>query len=206
MSERNGNFPSDDDLLDSLDNYEPEQPSVSSSGHYNLSQYEAEKIVGIRDKAGRLPIKNLRPRHKKVLALHVIGKSIPEIADATDYSYGRIVQIINSESSQEFLADLKAAYDSELKSLLPLTIMAVREALLSDSVSTRLAGVDRFIKLSNMGQGNGTESAADSGNTYNTVVINQAREKFVNELKTLAGVENVIDITPNIRENTEDIE
>jgi len=196
------NFPTDDELSIELDGYEPpELPvEVPPFNPAKLSRYEAEKLVGIRNKSGHTPIKNFKPKHKKVLALHVIGRSTAEIANETEYSVVRVAQIIRAEASQQYLAELAEAYDSELKSLMPLAVMAVREALLSDSISTRLSGVDRFIKLSTMGQPNGNGNDK-GGDVYNTLVVNSAREKFVNELKVISGLENVVDLKPEKEED-----
>lgn len=203
---KNGNFPSDDDLLAKLDDYEPGDsaaqpdldiaaPVTAPIANPTLTKYEAEKLVGIRGSGGYPQIKKLQPKHKQVLAMHVVGKSLNEIADATGYTYGYVALVIGSPSSKEFIAKLTEVYDSEIHSLLPLAILAVREALLSDSMKMRLAGVDRYIKLAGP-SGKDTGKESEGGNVYNFAFINTARENFVKELKLITEKGTVVDMVP----------
>lgn len=116
--------------------------------------YEEEKAVGIRKPNGARKMSQLKPRHYQIIKLHLEGKSNNEICKMAAKEGGKPLRpatvsiVLNDPLSQEIIQALLKDKRSELEALQSPAIEAVRDSLqTTQSLSNRLKGVDRFIKL-----------------------------------------------------------
>lgn len=180
-----------DDLLEKVENYVPgaldviEQPAISA--------YDAEKMIGKRRENGALKLKRLKTKHREVIALHILGKSLKEISLETGFSFAWISTIINDPLSQELITEIYLSAESELKSLMPQVLDVIRASLNNVDIKVRLSGVDRYAKLIR-----NKESIVIEDNSTNTIVIAGARDRFIKELQEVAS--KAIDITDKVIE------
>ena len=130
-------------------------------------------------------LKNLTIEHQYILALYMTGKySQTEIARMVEVHYGTVWRIVHSKLGQELIKEWKEGLEAELDALMPLAVDAVRGALKSGDKKTRLLGVDRFVKMTGRGEPGG-------GVTVN--IVNDARGRFIEDLRDLAEQEKVIE-------------
>ena len=161
-------------------------------------EYEEEKRLKERAKAegidldevgekGGGELKSLSIKHKFILGLYMTGKySQVQIAREAGVHYITVHKVLRSKLGQELLSAWKEMMELELDGLMPLAVDSIRAALKSADNKVRLLAVDRFIKMTGVGEDTG-------GVTIN--VVNDARVKFITDLKQIAEQENVIDGT-----------
>ena len=147
---------------------------------------ERAKAAGVDlDKVGGGELKTLSIKHKFILGLYMTGKySQVEIARDAGVHYVTVHKVLKSKSGQELLGAWKEMMELELDGLMPLAVDGIRSALKSGDKKVRLLAVDRFIRMTGVGEDTG-------GVTVN--IVNDARVKFITDLKQIAVQENVID-------------
>ena len=160
-------------------------------------EYEEEKKLKERAKAEGIvldkmgekgdegELKTLSIKHKFILALYMTGKySQVQIAREADVHYVTVHKVLRCKLGQELLGAWKEMMELELDGLMPLAVDGIRSALKSADSKVRLLAVDRFIRMTGVGEDTG-------GVTVN--IVNDARVKFITDLKQMAEQENVID-------------
>ena len=159
-------------------------------------EYEEEKKLKNRAKADGIDLdgigrkeegelKTLSIKHKFILGLYMTGKySQVEIARDAGVHYVTVHKVLKSKLGQELLVSWKEMMELELDGLMPLAVDGIRSALKSADSKVRLLAVDRFIRMTGVGEDTG-------GVTVN--IVNDARVKFITDLKQIAEQENVID-------------
>ena len=159
-------------------------------------EYEEEKRLKERAKADGIDIdkmgekdgselKALSIKHKFILGLYMTGKySQVQIAGEAGVHYVTVHKVLKSKLGQELLVAWKEMMELELDGLMPLAVEGIRTALKSKDSKVRLLAVDRFIRMAGVGEDTG-------GVTVN--IVNDARVKFITDLKQIAEQENVIE-------------
>ena len=159
-------------------------------------EYEEEKKLKERAKAEGITLdkmgekdggelKTLSIKHKFILALYMTGKySQVEIAREADVHYVTVHKVLRCKLGQELLNAWKEMMELELDGLMPLAVDSIRSALKSADKKVRLLAVDRFIRMTGVGEDTG-------GVTVN--IVNDARVKFITDLKQMAEQENIIE-------------
>ena len=159
-------------------------------------EYEEEKKLKERAKAEGITLdkmggkdggelKTLSIKHKFILALYMTGKySQVEIAREADVHYVTVHKVLRCKLGQELLNAWKEMMELELDGLMPLAVDSIRSALKSADKKVRLLAVDRFIRMTGVGEDVG-------GVTVN--IVNDARVKFITDLKQMAEQENIIE-------------
>ena len=107
-----------------------------------------------------------------------------QIAREAGVHYITVHKVLRSKLGQELLSAWKEMMELELDGLMPLAVDSIRSALKSGDGKVRLLAVDRFIRMTGVGEDTG-------GVTIN--VVNDARVKFITDLKQMAQQEHVID-------------
>lgn len=151
----------------------------------------ARRIIGTPRKR-KSGLKRLTQRHKIIIGMHLTGSKTIKIAEKIGCSVGSVLSILRDPLAQEVIMHYYEGVEDELKALFPKAVDAVREALDDNAVGTKLKGVDRFMRLSGIGEG-GSE-----GNNITVNVITDARTKLVQEIREAAAKQKpeVIDVTP----------
>ena len=130
-------------------------------------------------------LKKLTIKHKFILALYMTGKySQVDIAKKAEVHYLTVHRVLNSDLGREIIRSWKDMMELEISGLMPLAVDAIRDGLKSGDKKMKLLAVDRFIKM--------TREDAGSGN-ININVVNNARTKFITDLKQLAEQEKVLE-------------
>lgn len=120
-----------------------EPPSPSSE--YLPQLYEAERDIGLRRESGANKLKRLKPRHKKVLALHLAGWPSHEIAAEVGMTVSWVSTIISDPLSQQIINNFEELQEEEFKRLRVLANDTLREAMHpGNPIKTRLEGVREF--------------------------------------------------------------
>ena len=146
----------------------------------------AEKMGLVLDQPEEKPdLKSLSVLHKYILALYMTGRySQTEIARLSEVHYMTVWRVIHSKLGQELIKEWKDSLEEELEGLMPLAVEAIRGGLKAGDKKLKLLAVDRFIKMTGRGEDK-------SGVTVN--IVNNARGRFIDDLKELAQQENVME-------------
>ena len=159
-------------------------------------EYEEEKKLKERAKAEGITLdkmgekdggelKTLSIKHKFILALYMTGKySQVEIAREADVHYVTVHKVLRCKLGQELLNAWKEMMELELDGLMPLAVDSIRSGLKSADSKVKLLAVDRFMRMAGVGEDTG-------GVTVN--IVNDARVKFITDLKQMAEAANVIE-------------
>ena len=138
--------------------------------------------VGEKDEG---ELKSLSIKHKFILGLYMTGKySQVQIAREADVHYVTVHKVLRSKLGRELLDAWKEMMELELDGLMPLAVDSIRSGLKSADNKVKLLAVDRFMKMAGVGEDTG-------GVTVN--VVNDARVKFITDLKQIAEQENIIE-------------
>ena len=160
-------------------------------------EYEEEKRLKERAKADGIvldkmedkdggELKSLSIKHKFILALYMTGKySQVEIAREADVHYVTVHKVLKCKLGQELLTAWKEMMELELDGLMPLAVDAIRSGLKSSDKKEKLLAVDRFMRMAGVGEDT-------KGVTVN--IVNEARVKFITDLKQIAEQENIIEV------------
>ena len=159
-------------------------------------EYEEDKRLKERAKAEGIALdkvaekdegelKSLSIKHKFILGLYMTGKySQVQIAREADVHYVTVHKVLRCKLGQELLGAWKEMMELELDGLMPLAVDSIRSGLKSADNKVRLLAVDRFMKMTGVGEDTG-------GVTVN--IVNDARVKFITDLKQIAEQENIIE-------------
>ena len=159
-------------------------------------EYEEDKRLKERAKAEGIvldevgekdggELKSLSIKHKFILALYMTGKySQVQIAREADVHYVTVHKVLRCKLGRELLDAWKEMMELELDGLMPLAVDSIRSGLKSADNKVKLLAVDRFMKMAGVGEDTG-------GVTVN--IVNDARVKFITDLKQIAEQENVIE-------------
>lgn len=152
------------------------------------NQYKTEKILGIRMPNGMQKLKKLNNKHKLMIAMHLEGIALGQVAQDLGVHYMTVWRVINDPLAREIIDNFRRGYEEDLKALFPLAIEVIRKGLKATDPKIALGAVDRYGKLSGVGESDGSQ-----GPTVAITIINDARTKFVRELKALAKDEKIIE-------------
>ena len=164
-----------------------------------IAKYHFEKIIGTRRKNGVRNKKKLKPRDRHVISCYVMGMRLVDVAEQFDLSLAQVINILQDPLSQQYLESFDQAHRDELGAMLPLVNDAVRDALESPGIDTKLKGVDRWTKVQRVVNG-------DAGNveaSQKTEEIRAARFRFIDQIKSIAAQEGVIEAEAVIVEAAE---
>ena len=122
---------------------------------YTKEQYEIEKANGTRRENGAKPLKRLKSKHLRLIALHLQGYSNQDIAEAAGVSQAWLSIILSDPLTEQYLSQFRKEQEARLTGLYARSLDAVQdslEATLSDdrpNHSVRLKGADLAFKLNN---------------------------------------------------------
>ena len=115
---------------------------------YNTERYKIQKLLKERRSSGHHNLNSLSPRHKKVIKLHLQGYTNRNICEVMEFAPTTVATILSDPKSVQVIDEALEAQRKELAALQRPAIDACRQAMNSAKPSIQLAGVDRFIKLS----------------------------------------------------------
>ena len=90
-------------------------------------------------------------RYEDLLALNaylVQGKSFRQIKEECGVGRGRLHALMEREDVKEILQRMRERFYVELDAMQDLVVGGIRDALMSQSMQVRLAGIDRWGRLS----------------------------------------------------------
>ena len=93
------------------------------------------------------PIKRLKMKHRRVVALHIEGLSYNEIAKLTGLAPATVGVIIRNPTIKPILERIYAEYDDLIRGLKPLVYEAMRDTLRNGSRADKLKAIDRWGKI-----------------------------------------------------------
>jgi hypothetical protein len=136
--------------------------------------------LGVKNGEGtkKEPLRKLTPKHYEMIALHLRGKGLREIAETINCTYATAWRVMNDPLARQVIDEFYEAYKADLMGLFPIAVDAVREGLNDKDSKTRLLAIDRFVRLK--------ESVIDevsSGAQVNITIVNDARKKLVSTIK-----------------------
>lgn len=172
---------------------EPPSASPSSQGGGFLVKQPspaatlARRTIG-KGRLNKDGLKRLSQRHKLMIGMHLNGVSNAKIAEEMGITTGTVGGLVRDPLAQEVIAYYYEGVEAELKALFPKVVDTIRDSLDNGSISTRLKGVDRFTKLTGMGE----KGDDKRGVTIN--IVQDARKKFVQEIRDAARTQEVIDV------------
>lgn len=134
------------------------------------------------ERAGDL--KKLTIQDRFILSMSMAGMKQIEISRKTGIHYSRVHKVVNSTMGRRLMDAWAEGLEVELEGLRGLAIDAVRTGLESGDKKLKLLAVDRLVKLT--GEGNG-------GTNVTVNVVNEARGRFINDLKDLSEKRKIID-------------
>ena len=176
-------MPDDDFTIEEmLDGYDPSMAQERYDNHHTATavKHTAGRLLG-KPKKDVVPLKKLMPRHYEMIALHLKGRKLSEIAEAMHCTYATAWRVINDPESKTIIEEFYTAHKVDLMGLFPLAVDAVRKGLNSTDIKTGLLAVDRFTKL--------RESVNDENRDVtqvNITIVNDARLKLVGAIKKKA--------------------
>jgi len=168
---------------------------VSTAGAALLSK-GWEDYFGRRPNHSK-PLKNLSPKHKKMLSLHLRGISNRDIATIMGMHEVRVSIILNDDLCKAWKARAVGFFDDEFNALYAPAIEAVRSGLTSENESIRLKAADKFFK--GTGKYQRHEKREDSAEDLVARVLKRVGElgsESVRELPARKQALQIIDITP----------
>lgn len=115
--------------------------------------------------AERGQFKRFKMKHRRIVALHLRGKSQTAIAAAVGCSPSLVSTTLRRPQAKAILAEAYAQYDAEARALFPLALDAIRRNIQSGDGQTELKAADMALKI------NGKyEQAAESAVTAEDVI------------------------------------
>lgn len=97
--------------------------------------------------ANTAPFRRLKMVHRRVIALHLMGKSNAAIERALGRSSGYVSGVLNNPTVQPVLERCYRDYEREMRALFPLTVEAIRGALERGETPERLRAADLWHKI-----------------------------------------------------------
>ena len=136
--------------------------------------------------APKEPLKRLTPKHYEMIALHLKGLKLAEIAERIGCTYATAWRVLKDPLAKQIIEEFYEIYKIDLIGLFPLAVDAVKKGLQDEDSKTQLLAVDRFVKLK--------ESVVDDrsdGTQVNITIVNDARAKLIKTIKSKIEVEDL---------------
>lgn len=90
--------------------------------------------------------KRVRPKHMRVVALHLMGESNEDIERALKHNAGYVSYVLNNDAVQPVLQRAYADYEREISGMTSLAIEAIRRNLNCGDGSIELRAADLLFK------------------------------------------------------------
>lgn len=98
-------------------------------GNYLPELYNVERDIGLRIETGSARLKKLKPKHKKIIALHLAGWPNNDIADHMEMSATYIAIVLRDPLCQEVIHTMDDLHEEEFMRLRAFANDALRNAL-----------------------------------------------------------------------------
>lgn len=191
-------------------------PLDKSTGYYNShaaaeqyrkdkprrqALYEAEKLLGKRDKSGRPRLKKLKQKHREMIAAFLDNYTMTEIATMFSVSHMTVQRVLADPLAKEIMAGFEESYKQEFNQMLSKVNMSIKAGLEAGDINTKLKAVDRWGKLHRVINGDEGEKTA----AQRTQEIHAARFSFLKKVEEIASKAGVIEAEAVIVETTESV-
>lgn len=159
-----------------------------------------QKYIGTSNETNQKPLKKLRPKHLRVIALHMQGMTGPQIVDylaQADVSIAlmTVYKVLNDPLSKGLMNEFYTGAEDELKALDGMAVDVLRRAMRDGSHRDAISAADKVFKI-NKRYG---ESGSGSDGAEN--VIRRAMDAVLSANETVREVvrerPRLTDITPN---------
>lgn len=133
------------------------------SPNYLTPNYEADKASGRRRPSGALNLQRLKPKHYRIIKLHLQGIPNVEIADAMHMTQAQISIILNDPKVREIVSSVQKDWENEFYALEGKAVAAVRNGLSDDDPKNSLRAANIFFgeKRARQQDSGGPTSAED---------------------------------------------
>lgn len=146
------------------------------------AEVNRRQLLGRTNPKGKLKLRSLSRRHMQIISMHLTGDySGVEIAEIIGCSAAHVYSTLQDPMSLNIIEQFRQGQLQDLEALMPKAVDAVRDGLNDDNTRTRLAAVDRFVRMKG-------EDRPDNSQA-NVSIIVDARARFVEALK---------DVTPHV--------
>jgi len=102
---------------------------VPTAPGYLPEIYDAQRHIGLRKSSGAAKLKKLKPKHKKLLALHLAGWPNNAIADHMGWSAAWVATVLSDPLCKEVVTTFDDLHEEEFRRLKILANDALRDAL-----------------------------------------------------------------------------
>lgn len=128
-----------------------------------LTEYQREKVVGIRRADGSRNLNRLSTRHMAMIAMRVAGLDIEEIATRIGCTQHTASRILNDPLAENIIQQVYKDRQKQIDAMAGLVINAVSKGLKSDDINKQLAAVSKYseIKKTIASETNPQETAED---------------------------------------------
>ncbi|KKL99131.1 hypothetical protein LCGC14_1817440, partial [marine sediment metagenome] len=113
---------------------------------HDPEQYQFEKIIGKRNKAGVPFLRKLRVVHRRMIALHLRGFSNRDIQVMTGHSEMSVGRVLRDPLSQVIIQQYMDGIELELDALMPDAVDALRRGLNSEEARVAIVAADKFFR------------------------------------------------------------
>ena len=140
----------------------------SAKALYDSGDYQLEKLIGKRTKTGALKLKKLKPRHRHIIAMHLMGSPNRDIAFILNIDEITVSRVLHDPLAEEFIALHTRGIEKELEALAGLGVDALRTGLQDNDIKIRLRASNQLFdaldkhKKHQAGAGNDTAEDAIS--------------------------------------------
>ena len=101
-------------------------------------RYELEKQTGRRSPSGVLRLRRLKPRHRKVIGMHLAGVPSRDIAKAMGTTDSAVSIILSDPLAQEVIEKARASWEMEFDALYGKHLDSLRSGFNSGDVRDKL--------------------------------------------------------------------
>lgn len=129
--------------------------------------YLFQKVIGKRYSTGELKLKQLKPMHKNIIALHLQGYRAPEIVSLMtsaghEMDQQLVYRTLRSPKAQEIIQEFQEGYDLELKGLVGNALEALQKAMRNGGAEA-VSAADKVLKANRKYEGvDGRATAEDN--------------------------------------------
>lgn len=154
------------------------------------AKYEAEKILGTRQKNGAKNLKKLTRRHKAMISQILMGESYQKVAETFDVSYLCVYLLMHDPLVKPYLDQFDQAHREEFNRMLPKINEALHSGLdESSGFANQMKAIDRWTRVAGVLNKGSNEDLSVS----KTEELHAARFKFVEMVREAAKKEGVIE-------------
>jgi len=150
-----------------------------------LTEYQREKVVGLRRSDGSRNLGRLSTRHMAMIAMRVAGLDIEEISMRIGCTQHTVSRILNDPLAEGIIQQVYKDRQKQIDAMAGLVIAAVTSGLKSDDINKKLSAVTKYSEIK--------KTIASETNPQETA------EDFAKALVAAANVEG--DLTVNIQQN-----